>query len=113
MTTASAPTSSIPLRFPVLRAPAFNDPRCFDVACDMVARHRAELAAVVIEPLVQGAAGMQLSDRDGLARLAATCTEHDVLLICDEVATGFGRTGTLFASEQAASAPICCVSARR
>ena len=56
---------------------------------------------MIIEPLVQGAAGMQLADRDGLARLGAACAEHDVLLICDEVATGFGRTGTLFASEQA------------
>jgi adenosylmethionine---8-amino-7-oxononanoate aminotransferase len=90
-----------PLRFPVLRAPAFDDPACFDVACAMVEQHKAEIAAVIIEPLVQGAAGMQLCDRAGLARLAAACTEHDVLLICDEVATGFGRTGTLFASEQA------------
>jgi adenosylmethionine-8-amino-7-oxononanoate aminotransferase len=60
---------------------------------------------VIVEPLVQGAAGMQLADRDGLARLGAACTEHDVLLICDEVATGFGRTGTLFASEQAGLRP--------
>jgi adenosylmethionine-8-amino-7-oxononanoate aminotransferase len=90
-----------PLRFPVLRAPAFDDPACFDVACEMVERHKTEIAAVIIEPLVQGAAGMRLCDRGGLARLAAACTAHDVLLICDEVATGFGRTGTLFASEQA------------
>jgi adenosylmethionine-8-amino-7-oxononanoate aminotransferase len=90
-----------PLRFPVLRAPAFDDPACFDTAVELVARHATELAAVIVEPLVQGAAGMQLADRAGLARLGAACTEHDVLLICDEVATGFGRTGTLFASEQA------------
>ena len=63
----------------------------------MVAAHAAELAAVVVEPLVQGAAGMQLAEPDGLAALGAACREHDVLLICDEVATGFGRTGTLFA----------------
>jgi adenosylmethionine-8-amino-7-oxononanoate aminotransferase len=94
-----------PLRFPVLRAPAFDDPACFEVACEMVARHRAELAAVIVEPLVQGAAGMQLADRDGLARLGAASAAHDVLLICDEVATGFGRTGTLFASEQARLRP--------
>ena len=94
-----------PLRFPVLRAPAFDEPACFDVACKMVEQHKAEIAAVIIEPLVQGAAGMQLCDRSGLARLAAACKEHDVLLICDEVATGFGRTGTLFASEQAAIRP--------
>jgi adenosylmethionine-8-amino-7-oxononanoate aminotransferase len=94
-----------PLRFPVLRAPAFGDPTCFDTAVDLVRRNASELAAVIVEPLVQGAAGMQLADRDGLARLGAACTEHDVLLICDEVATGFGRTGTLFASEQAGLRP--------
>ncbi len=89
-----------PLRFPVLRAPAFTDPECFETACAMVAAHASELAAVIVEPLVQGAAGMQLADPDGLRALGAACREHDVLLICDEVATGFGRTGTLFASEQ-------------
>lgn len=89
-----------PLRFPVLRAPHVADPACFDTAVRMVAEHAGELAAVIIEPLVQGAAGMQLGDPAGLAALGAACREHDVLLICDEVATGFGRTGTLFASEQ-------------
>ena len=93
------------LRFPVVRAPAFDDPRCFETAVALVAQHAPELAAVIVEPLVQGAAGMQLADRDGLARLGAACIEHDVLLICDEVATGFGRTGTLFASEQAGLRP--------
>ena len=90
-----------PMRFPVMRAPAFDHPECFDIACGLVAQHSTALVAVIVEPLVQGAAGMQLADRDGLARLGRTCNEHDVLLICDEVATGFGRTGTLFASEQA------------
>jgi adenosylmethionine-8-amino-7-oxononanoate aminotransferase len=93
------------LRFPALRAPSFSDPRCFDTAIEMVAAHAAELAAVIIEPLVQGAAGMQLADRDGLEALGVACHDHDVLLICDEVATGFGRTGTLFASEQCALRP--------
>lgn len=94
-----------PLRFPVLRAPAFSDPGCFPAAGRMIAEHASELAAVIVEPLVQGAAGMQLASTEGLASLAAACREHDVLLICDEVATGFGRTGTLFASEQAAIRP--------
>lgn len=89
-----------PLRFPVLRAPAFGDAGCFDTAGAMVAEHSHELAAVIVEPLVQGAAGMMLADPDDLAALARTCRAQDVLLICDEVATGFGRTGTLFASEQ-------------
>lgn len=93
------------LRFPVLRAPAFADPECFATAVTMVERHAAELAAVIVEPLVQGAAGMQLADPTGLAALGAACRAHDVLLICDEVATGFGRTGTLFASEQCGLRP--------
>lgn len=59
-----------------------------------------ELAGFVVEPLVQGAAGMLLQPRGWLARVAALCRQYEVLLICDEVATGFGRTGTLFAVEQ-------------
>jgi adenosylmethionine-8-amino-7-oxononanoate aminotransferase len=94
-----------PLRFPVLRAPEFSDSDCFATACRMVAEHASQLAAVIVEPLVQGAAGMQLAAPEDLAHLAAACREHDVLLICDEVATGFGRTGTLFASEQAGIRP--------
>jgi adenosylmethionine-8-amino-7-oxononanoate aminotransferase len=89
-----------PLRFPVRRAPGFDDPHCFDEAARLVAEHASELAAVIVEPLVQGAAGMRVADPAAFATLGAACRDHDVLLICDEVATGFGRTGTLFASEQ-------------
>jgi len=94
-----------PLRFPVLRAPNFDDPACFDTAVAMVEAHRDELAAVIVEPMVQGAAGMQLAAADGLRALGAACRERDVLVICDEVATGFGRTGTMFASEQCSLHP--------
>ncbi len=94
-----------PLRFPVVRAPAFSEPDCFDRAIELVAQHADGLAAVIVEPLVQGAAGMQLGDPAGLARLGAACRAADVLLVCDEVATGFGRTGTLFASEQCGLRP--------
>jgi adenosylmethionine---8-amino-7-oxononanoate aminotransferase len=94
-----------PLRFPVLRAPGFDDPGCFDVAARMIADHAGQLAAVVVEPLVQGAAGMQVAPAAAFAPLAEVCREHAVLLICDEVATGFGRTGTLFASEQCGLRP--------
>jgi adenosylmethionine-8-amino-7-oxononanoate aminotransferase len=59
-----------------------------------------ELAALVIEPLVQGAAGMWLQPKGYLKAVEALCRKHDVLLICDEVATGLGRTGTMFAVEQ-------------
>jgi len=89
-----------PLRFPVIRAPGFDDPECIDRAVDLIARHGSDLAAVVVEPLVQGAAGMQLADAATFRRLQTACRDHDVLLVCDEVAVGFGRTGTLFASEQ-------------
>jgi adenosylmethionine---8-amino-7-oxononanoate aminotransferase len=94
-----------PLRFPVVRAPRFSDPDCFTRAIELVAAHATELAAVIIEPLVQGAAGMQLAAPADVRRLADACRAHDVLLICDEVATGFGRTGTLFASEQCGVRP--------
>jgi adenosylmethionine-8-amino-7-oxononanoate aminotransferase len=87
-----------PLRFPVMRAPGFAADPSFDVACSMVASNASELAAVVVEPLVQGAAGMQMAPASSFRRLGEVCRAHDVLLIADEVATGFGRTGSLFAS---------------
>ncbi|MGI8807237.1 MAG: adenosylmethionine--8-amino-7-oxononanoate transaminase [Acidimicrobiales bacterium] len=89
-----------PLRFPIIRAPGFDDPACFDVACELVDAHAGRLAAVVVEPLVQGAAGMRMAAPEGFEALADACRAADVLLIHDEVATGFGRTGTLFATEQ-------------
>ena len=88
-----------PLRFPVLRADTIDD------AIALLDTRASEVAAVVIEPLVQGAAGMQLFEADAVRRLGEVCRAHDVLLICDEVATGFGRTGTLFASEQCGLRP--------
>jgi adenosylmethionine-8-amino-7-oxononanoate transaminase len=94
-----------PLRFPVLRAPAFDDPACMETAAAMVTERAARLAAVVVEPLVQGAAGMQLRPGADFAVLADACAQTGVLLIADEVATGFGRTGTLFASEQCGLRP--------
>jgi adenosylmethionine-8-amino-7-oxononanoate aminotransferase len=99
-----------PLRFPVLRAPDVDAPGAFDTACDMVRANAERLAAVVIEPLVQGAAGMRLSPPNGVRALADACRDAGVLLIADEVATGFGRTGTLFASEQCGIRPdLMCI----
>lgn len=94
-----------PLRFDVLRAPSFADPDALAVAAALVAEHAAELTAVVIEPLVQGAGGMLVAPPEDFTELGTACRVHDVLLICDEVATGFGRAGTLFASEQAGLRP--------
>src|SRR5690348_5152280 len=66
---------------------------------------------MVIEPLIQGAAGMITQPPGYLARVAAACRRNDVLLVCDEVATGFGRTGTMFAVEQEGVTPdLLCVA---
>jgi adenosylmethionine-8-amino-7-oxononanoate aminotransferase len=71
----------------------------------VLAEHEEEIAAVVIEPLVQGAAGMRVHPPGYLRAVRELCDRHGVLLICDEVATGFGRTGTMFACEQERVAP--------
>jgi adenosylmethionine-8-amino-7-oxononanoate aminotransferase len=77
----------------------------------VLATHEEEIAAVIVEPLVQGAAGMIVHPPGYLRAVRELCDRFGVLLICDEVATGFGRTGTMFACEQEGVAPeLLCLA---
>lgn len=76
----------------------------------LLALEKHNVAAVLIEPLVQGAGGMKMHDPATLRKVAEICRRHEVLLIADEIFVGFGRTGTFFACEQAGVVPdILCV----
>jgi len=112
-----------PLLFPVYKVktpdcpecPAEADPetcglQCFSSMERTVKEHAHELAAVIVEPLCQGAAGMRMYPAGYLRKLGELCRENDVLLIVDEIAMGFGRTGRMFAFEHAGVDPdIVCI----
>jgi adenosylmethionine---8-amino-7-oxononanoate aminotransferase len=90
-----------PLLFDTFKVPAGDA----DALEDMLAHHCEEVAAVVIEPLVQGAAGIRLQPPGYLRSVRELCDRYGVFLICDEVATAFGRTGSMFACEHEGVVP--------
>lgn len=98
-------------RCPLAKQPETCGLACADEVGRLLEQHRGRIAAVIVEPLVQAAAGMLTAPPGYLARISELCATYKTLLIADEVATGFGRTGRMFACEHEAVAPdLMCVS---
>jgi len=98
-------------RCPVGKTRATCDIDCVAQLAALLAEKHDEIAAVIVEPLLQGAGGMIVHPREFLQRVRQLCTEHNVLLIADEVLTGFGRCGKMFACELAGVVPdLMCLS---
>ncbi|MFF5996137.1 adenosylmethionine--8-amino-7-oxononanoate transaminase [Lysinibacillus sp. KU-BSD001] len=98
-------------RCPFHDKPGSCQAQCIRYVEEELAAHHEEITAVIIEPLIQAAAGMKMYPPIYLKRLRELCTKFDVHLIADEIAVGFGRTGTLFACEQAGISPdFMCLS---
>jgi adenosylmethionine-8-amino-7-oxononanoate aminotransferase len=96
---------------PLLFAGHVAEPGDADDLARVLRAHGGEVAAMILEPLVQGAAGMITHPPGYLKAVRRLCDEHGVLLICDEVATGFGRTGTMFACEHEGVSPdLLCLA---
>jgi adenosylmethionine-8-amino-7-oxononanoate aminotransferase len=92
-------------RCPLGKEPATCGMACADEVEKVFAAHRGRVAALVVEPIMQGADGMIAQPAGYLRRLRELCDREGALLVCDEVATGFGRTGTMFAVEQEGVVP--------
>ena len=96
--------------FEVLRLPVFRVRNAAELE-ELVSKREDEIAAMIVEPLVQGAGGMKMYPASELKRFQQLCAEHSVLLIADEVFTGLGRTGRMFACEHAGITPdLMCIS---
>ena len=106
-----------PLLFDAIIAPAPLSPggdeeeEALNTALQLIYRHGAELAGIIVEPLVQGAAGMKMHSWRFIQRLVDAAREVGALVVADEVAVGFGRTGSMFAMEQVGRAPdLLCLA---
>ena len=90
---------------PFSKTPDSCEIDCFQSMEDLIEEHHANTAAVIVEPLVQGAAGIRIYPEKYLKKLRKLCDKHGLLLIADEIAVGFGRTGKMFACEKAGIIP--------